>query len=84
MVKVHQSSVDTYLEDMILLSMDVTADNQAREEVQVLAEQINDIAYEMEDKLVNPLTFILNRTWFQRETGPRFQGNRNLLASLTF
>ncbi|XP_071841728.1 cilia- and flagella-associated protein 91-like isoform X2 [Apostichopus japonicus] len=49
-VKVHQSSVDTYLEDMILLSMDVTADNQAREEVQVLAEQINDIAYEMEDK----------------------------------
>lgn len=59
MVKVHQSSVDTYLEDMILLSMDVTADNQAREEVQVLAEQINDIAYEMEDKLVNPFDLYL-------------------------
>lgn len=49
-VKVHQNTVDTYLEDMILMSMDMTADSQARREVQVLAEQINDIAYELEDK----------------------------------
>lgn len=51
-VKVHQNTVDTYLEDMILMSMDMTADSQARREVQVLAEQINDIAYELEDKWV--------------------------------
>lgn len=49
-IKVHQNTVDTYLEDIILASLDRTADNQAREEVQVMAEQINDIAYEMEDK----------------------------------
>nr|XP_033797324.1 cilia- and flagella-associated protein 91 isoform X2 [Geotrypetes seraphini] len=47
-VKVHQSTVDTYLEDIILNATDSTADEYAREEIQKKAEQINDIAYEME------------------------------------
>lgn len=34
-VKVHQDSVDRYLEDVILTSMDFTADQQARQEIQV-------------------------------------------------
>ncbi|KAL3885253.1 hypothetical protein ACJMK2_025341 [Sinanodonta woodiana] len=49
-IKVHQDSVDTYLEDIILNSIDFTADRQAREEIQQMAEQINDVAYEMEDR----------------------------------
>ncbi|NWQ79635.1 CFA91 protein, partial [Columbina picui] len=47
-VKVHQSTVDSYLEDIILSSMENTAEEQAREEVQRMAVEINDIAYEME------------------------------------
>lgn len=49
-VKVHQNSVDTYLENIILDSVDMTADAQARFEVKEMAEKINDVAYEMEDK----------------------------------
>ncbi|XP_022103155.1 cilia- and flagella-associated protein 91-like isoform X1 [Acanthaster planci] len=49
-VKVHQNSVDTYLEDIILLSMDNTADKQAREEIQMMAQRINEVAYDMEDR----------------------------------
>ena len=49
-VKVHQNTVDGYLEDIIMNSVDITADEQAREEIKELAEKINDIAYEMEDK----------------------------------
>ncbi len=52
MVKVHQDTVDTYLEDIILLSVDKTADIQARMEVQEQAQKINDIAYELEDTYV--------------------------------
>ncbi|KAK7491063.1 hypothetical protein BaRGS_00017759 [Batillaria attramentaria] len=47
-IKVHQSSVDTYLEDVILGAVDATADAQARAEVQEMAEQINDVAYDLE------------------------------------
>uniref|UniRef100_A0A670JQE4 Cilia- and flagella-associated protein 91 n=1 Tax=Podarcis muralis TaxID=64176 RepID=A0A670JQE4_PODMU len=49
-VKVHQSTVDSYLEDVILDSMETTADEQAREEIQRVAVEINDIAYEMETR----------------------------------
>ena len=49
-VKVHQTTVDTYLENIILDSVDMTADAQARMEVMDMAERINDVAYEMEDK----------------------------------
>ncbi|XP_069491954.1 cilia- and flagella-associated protein 91 [Ambystoma mexicanum] len=47
-VRVHQSTVDTYLEDIILSATESTADEQAREEIQKMAVEINDIAYEME------------------------------------
>ncbi|XP_065498555.1 cilia- and flagella-associated protein 91 [Caloenas nicobarica] len=49
-VKVHQSTVDSYLEDIILNSMENIAEEQAREEVQRMAVEINDIAYEMESR----------------------------------
>lgn len=49
-VKVHQQSVDTYLEDVILKAVDKTADTQAREEIRKLADQINDVAYDIENK----------------------------------
>lgn len=49
-VKVHQRSVDTYLEDIILGSIDKTADEQARGEIMDQAEKINDVAYEIEER----------------------------------
>ncbi|KAI8509247.1 Cilia- and flagella-associated protein 91 [Branchiostoma belcheri] len=48
-IGVHQETVDTYLQDIIIGSVDATAERQAREEVQRKAEQINDIAYEIEE-----------------------------------
>ncbi|NXS06971.1 CFA91 protein, partial [Neodrepanis coruscans] len=51
-VKVQQKTIDTYLEDIILSSMERTAEKQAREEVQRRAVEINDIAYEMESRYV--------------------------------
>ncbi|XP_072166389.1 cilia- and flagella-associated protein 91-like isoform X2 [Diadema setosum] len=50
LVKVHQDTVDTYLEDIILTSMDRTADDQAREEIQHTAEQVNEMAYLSEER----------------------------------
>ncbi|KAL5020064.1 hypothetical protein ScPMuIL_002956 [Solemya velum] len=49
-VKVHQGTVDTYLENIILQSIDSTADEQCRREIQEKADLINDVSYEMEDK----------------------------------
>ncbi|NXV92229.1 CFA91 protein, partial [Calonectris borealis] len=51
-VKVHQSTIDSYLEDIILSSMENTAEEQAREEIQRMAVEINDVAYEMESRYV--------------------------------
>jgi len=51
-VKVHQSTIESYLEDIILSSMESTAEEQAREEIQRMAVEINDIAYEMESRYV--------------------------------
>ncbi|KAJ8311832.1 hypothetical protein KUTeg_010617 [Tegillarca granosa] len=48
-IKVHQRSVDTYLQDIIMNSVDHTADLQARAEIMETAEKINDVAYEVED-----------------------------------
>ncbi len=50
LIKVHQNTVDTYLEDVIMNSVDLTADEQARLEIKEQADKINDIAYEIEDK----------------------------------
>ncbi|NXT37252.1 CFA91 protein, partial [Pelecanoides urinatrix] len=51
-VKVHQSTIDSYLEDIIRSSMENTAEEQAREEIQRMAVEINDIAYELESRYV--------------------------------
>lgn len=53
----HQSTVDTYLEDIIMNAIDATADEQARHEIQEHAEKINDIAYEMEDRYLSMFRF---------------------------
>ncbi|MEE6473393.1 hypothetical protein FKM82_009995 [Ascaphus truei] len=47
-VNVQQSTVDSYLEDIILSTTEYTAEEQAREEIQRKAQDINDIAYQME------------------------------------
>jgi hypothetical protein len=44
--------VETYLQDCILESIDKVADENAREEVKTMANKINDIAYEYEEKQV--------------------------------
>ncbi|XP_066425535.1 cilia- and flagella-associated protein 91 [Molothrus aeneus] len=49
-VDVQDRTIDTYLEDVILSSMERTAEEQAREEVQKKAVEINDIAYEVESR----------------------------------
>ncbi|KAM5154322.1 cilia- and flagella-associated protein 91 [Callospermophilus lateralis] len=49
-VKVHQSTVSSYLEDIILSTEENTAEEQARKEIEKMAEEINDIAYEMENR----------------------------------
>ncbi|NXE05396.1 CFA91 protein, partial [Lophotis ruficrista] len=45
-------TIESYLEDIILSSMENTGEEQAREEVQRMAVEINDIAYEMESRYV--------------------------------
>lgn len=47
-VDIHQSTVDSYLEDIILSTAAQTAEDQAREEIHRKAQEINDIAYQME------------------------------------
>ena len=61
MVKVHQNSVDTYLENIVLNSIDNTADVQARTEISELADKINDIAYDLEDKYVSSFFYYAPR-----------------------
>ena len=51
-VQVHQGTVDSYLENVIMESVDNTADVQARAEIYDLATKINNVAYDMEDKWV--------------------------------
>ncbi|XP_049450725.1 cilia- and flagella-associated protein 91 [Epinephelus fuscoguttatus] len=52
-VQVHQETVDLYLEDIILGTMEQTADQQAREEIRKKAKEVNDIAYAMEESRNN-------------------------------
>ncbi|KAJ8013175.1 hypothetical protein DPEC_G00050550 [Dallia pectoralis] len=48
-VQVHQDTVDLYLEDIILGTVEQTADQQARQEIHRVAEEVNNIAYAMEE-----------------------------------
>ncbi|XP_067459853.1 cilia- and flagella-associated protein 91 [Thunnus thynnus] len=52
-VQVHQETVDLYLEDIILGTLERTADQQAREEIRRMAKEVNDIAYAMEESRNN-------------------------------
>ncbi|KAM3608193.1 uncharacterized protein V6R79_020656 [Siganus canaliculatus] len=48
-VQVYQETVDVYLEDIILESVEHTADEQAREEIHKRAKEVNDIAIALEE-----------------------------------
>lgn len=52
MMRVHQGTVDTYLEDIILKSIERTADQEARKEVAKKAEVINEVAHQFEHTYV--------------------------------
>ncbi|XP_041663807.1 cilia- and flagella-associated protein 91 isoform X2 [Cheilinus undulatus] len=52
-VQIHQDTLDLYLEDIILETVEKTADQQAREEIHRMAKEVNDIAYAMEESLNN-------------------------------
>ncbi|KAJ4933042.1 hypothetical protein JOQ06_029879 [Pogonophryne albipinna] len=52
-VQVHQETVDLYLEDIILGTLEQTADEQAREEIRRRAKVVNDIAYAMDESRNN-------------------------------
>lgn len=49
-VQIHQETVDLYLEDIILGTVEQTADQQAREEIRRRAKEVSDIAYAMEER----------------------------------
>lgn len=49
-VQVHQETVDLYLEDIILGTLEHTSDQQAREEIRRRVKEVNDIAYAMEER----------------------------------
>nr|XP_004551433.1 cilia- and flagella-associated protein 91 [Maylandia zebra] len=52
-VQVHQETVDMYLEDIILGTIEHIADQQAREEIHKRAKEVNDIAYAIEESRDN-------------------------------
>lgn len=49
-VQVHQETVDLYLEEIIAGALELTADQQAREEIHRRVKEVNDIAYAMEER----------------------------------
>lgn len=51
----HQDTVNMYLEDVILGSINQTADAQAREEIHRKAEELDNITYAMEETYVSSL-----------------------------
>lgn len=50
MVQVHQETVDLYLEDIILETLECTIDQQAREDIHRRAQEVNNIAFAMEER----------------------------------
>lgn len=89
MIKVHQSTVTSYLEDIILNTEEQTAEEQAREEIERIAEEINDIAYEMEKRYASweepdiddVITAVIQICSF-RHLGPHQQSVSQALASI--
>lgn len=58
-VKVHQETVDNYLEDIILSTIERSADEQARKEMQVIAEKIDKAAQMTEAKFETLIFFMI-------------------------
>ena len=58
-VKVHQTTVDAYLEDVVSSAIDRTANTQARQEIQQMATVINDAAHDAEQRSLLPLQLLL-------------------------
>jgi hypothetical protein len=50
LLNTQQNSVETYLEDCILDSVNKVANEKARDEIKVMAVKINEVAYEMENR----------------------------------
>ena len=48
MMRVHSGTVDSYLEEVVLRSLQQTADQEARKEIQRQADAINTIAHQFE------------------------------------
>lgn len=48
MIGVHQETVEAYLTNIITGALEITAEEQARAEVEEMAAKINQVAYEME------------------------------------
>lgn len=46
----HQTTVDEYLEDVILSTIGRAADDQARAEIQIMAQKVNEVAAEAENR----------------------------------
>lgn len=49
-VQIHQETVDLYLEEIIAGALELTADQQAREDIHRRVKEVNDIAYAMEER----------------------------------
>lgn len=49
-VQVHQETVDLYLEDIILETLETTTDQQAREDIHRRAQEVNNLAFTMEER----------------------------------
>ena len=49
-VQVQQATVELYLEDIILGVVESTAGQQARDEVQRMAREVNDVAHALEER----------------------------------
>lgn len=49
-VQVHQETVDLYLEDIILETLESTSDQQAREDIHRRAQEVNNLAFTMEER----------------------------------
>lgn len=79
MMRVHQGTVDTYLQDIILKSVDRTADEEARKEIAEKAKTINRLAHDFKYSYViclfcwtrlklndSVLGNCLGRNWWQK------------------
>jgi hypothetical protein len=82
---VHQETVDSYLEDVILESIDASATTQARQEMQVYMESVDQLISGMpqdHELTVEDLVSSFLIPHVEKEV-VRHQGNRHTLISIT-